>query len=776
MSVAPTSAPTSSPTTSSQTTRSTRGAGVGRPAVRSAALALVSAATALAFGRVFRDGGFAPLLLVAALVPHFVGFVGRVRRWSVRRTVVIAVLAITMILVWIVVGETTAYGLPTPATGTRIGHLLGSGWTVFRIGIAPVTPEVGVVLLCAIAMALSAIVADAIGRRPDVTLGALAPTLVLFVLTGTLGTGALRIPTTVAYVAAAMVAIVIANAARVEQRRTWFTGRRLASDAAVVRSAAFVGGIAVLTGLALTPLVPGVDSPALVRYRNHAGGGSSGGGDFTTVSPLVDLRARLGTRSREELFRVTSPRALNWRMVALDRFDGQVWSVTSEARDAADTFRSRSDRHTVTQTFAIGVLNDRWVPAAFTPVRTNMGNARVIPDSSTLIAPNPIGNQVYEVRSRVETPPTTAQIAATAADGPTPASVRRALVLPTNFPQALRDQARGIIRASKTPYAQAQALEHFFKDGSFHYDLNVAPSDATEAITEFLQVRRGFCQQFAGAYAALARAAGLASRVVVGFTPGERDDASGDFIVRGRDAHAWVEVWFAGLGWRTFDPTPAGPAPGQADARAGAANNTDPSTDTTPTTSAATPATAPPRAAGGANRIPKADTLITTQHHAATHGFDPRAFALLALPLLALGAAAAFLGTRQLRRLRSRRLRRHAAEPAERVGGAWRDALEACVVAGLPISAALTPSEQVVSIGRHGAPPDSLPPLRDLAITYGEIEFSPHPPDIATTDHAWSAAEEVRTALLVGVGPATRARRAIRASFIDWDAAELLNQ
>ena len=77
MSVAQTSTPTSSPTTSSQTTRSVRGAGVGRPAVRSAALALVSAATALAFGRVFRDGGFAPLLLVAALVPHFVGFVGR---------------------------------------------------------------------------------------------------------------------------------------------------------------------------------------------------------------------------------------------------------------------------------------------------------------------------------------------------------------------------------------------------------------------------------------------------------------------------------------------------------------------------------------------------------------------------------------------------------------------------------------------------------------------------------------------------------------------------
>ena len=75
----------------SATQTATRGTGVERPAVRSAALALVSAATALAFGRVFRDGGFVPLLLVAALVPHLVGFVGRVRGWSVRRTVVVSI-------------------------------------------------------------------------------------------------------------------------------------------------------------------------------------------------------------------------------------------------------------------------------------------------------------------------------------------------------------------------------------------------------------------------------------------------------------------------------------------------------------------------------------------------------------------------------------------------------------------------------------------------------------------------------------------------------------
>ena len=180
---------------------------------------------------------------------------------------------------------------------------------MFRTGVAPVPPTPGVVLLCALAVGVVALAADTIARRPDTTIAALGPTLVLFVLTGTLGTDDLRVPTTIAYVAAALVELTIANAARVEARRTWFTGRRLASDASVVRSAAAVGGAALLVGLVITPLVPGVDSAPVLRYRNSSGR-VAGFGDYEGVSPLVDLRARLGERSNIELFRVDSP---TWR-------------------------------------------------------------------------------------------------------------------------------------------------------------------------------------------------------------------------------------------------------------------------------------------------------------------------------------------------------------------------------------------------------------------------------------------------------------------------------
>jgi transglutaminase-like putative cysteine protease len=72
---------------------------------------------------------------------------------------------------------------------------------------------------------------------------------------------------------------------------------------------------------------------------------------------------------------------------------------------------------------------------------------------------------------------------------------------------------------------------------------------------EFLSQRRGYCEQFAGTYAAFARVLGLPSRVAIGFTPGERRD-DGRYYVQGKHAHAWPEIYFEGVGWVPFEPTP----------------------------------------------------------------------------------------------------------------------------------------------------------------------------------------------------------------------------
>ena len=730
---------------------------------RAGALGLVSVATAIGFGRIFSGSGFVGPLLVAAILPHLIGGIARIRQWSTALTASVTAAATALVLSAILAGETTAYGLPTVATARRIGHLLDVGWSVFRIGVAPVAPHRGVVLLCAIAISAGAVAADAIGRRKDTTVGALGPTLVLFVLTGTLGSGDLRVLTTVGYVAAALAAMVIANATRLSHRRTWFTGRRLASDAAVLRSAAGLGAVALLAGLVISPLVPGVDSSALLKYRSHRGNGGQGGlRDYQTVSPLVDLRQRLGSQSNDELFRVISPRPLYWRLVALDRFDGQVWSVTSEARDAATAFRNVSKRNAVRQDFNITGLGDQWVPAAFAPVSTTMGNARIIPESVTLIAPNPIPGQRYEVLSRIETPPTPAEKLAT--NRSVPGAMQRSLDLPSEFPDGLRRQARAITANATTPYARAEALQQFFTGDSFTYDLSVPPGDNSEAIGAFLRIRHGFCQQFAAAFAALARAVGLPARVVVGFTPGDFDAANSEYVVRGRNAHAWAEVWFAGLGWRTFEPTPSGSSPGQADPRVQVSPPLPIVGAITTTTTLATPTSSVRPGANSSSPGRRQSEIISTTSRSNRAGSSLRTVAAIAIPVMALIAGLVVAIGRLVARRRTRRRRRRAPDPTDRMAGAWREALEACARAGLPVSVALTPNEQVESLATHGAPTPAVPALRELAQLSTELVFSRVPPDEDAVEHGWAAAAEVQDALLEGVGVRERAGRALRRS------------
>jgi hypothetical protein len=73
--------------------------------------------------------------------------------------------------------------------------------------------------------------------------------------------------------------------------------------------------------------------------------------------------------------------------------------------------------------------------------------------------------------------------------------------------------------------------------------------------------KAGYCQQFSGAMALLLRMAGVPARVVTGFTSGSPDTKTKEYVVRDLDAHSWVEVWYRGIGWVTFDPTPSDAPP-----------------------------------------------------------------------------------------------------------------------------------------------------------------------------------------------------------------------
>jgi len=117
------------------------------------------------------------------------------------------------------------------------------------------------------------------------------------------------------------------------------------------------------------------------------------------------------------------------------------------------------------------------------------------------------------------------------------------------------------LRAQATsPYDYVEEVEDYLTSDAFTYTETPPPSG--ETLEGFLfDARQGFCQQYSGAMALLLRMGGVPARVSAGFTSGSRDSKTKEWVVRDLDAHSWVEAWFPGHGWVTFDPTPAAAPP-----------------------------------------------------------------------------------------------------------------------------------------------------------------------------------------------------------------------
>ncbi|MHB8677637.1 MAG: transglutaminase TgpA family protein [Candidatus Acidiferrales bacterium] len=118
--------------------------------------------------------------------------------------------------------------------------------------------------------------------------------------------------------------------------------------------------------------------------------------------------------------------------------------------------------------------------------------------------------------------------------------------------------AEQITAHAPTPYDKAANIELYLRT-RFGYTLDLSDMNHRDPLAYFLFVKRaGHCEYFASAMVVMLRALGIPARYVTGFLPGEYNDLAHDYIIRASDAHSWVEAYFPGYGWITFDPTPPG--------------------------------------------------------------------------------------------------------------------------------------------------------------------------------------------------------------------------
>jgi transglutaminase-like putative cysteine protease len=711
--------------------------------------------------RVFAHAGWLVPVVLAAVLPHALFAYADRRRWPPLAALFGAMALGTVFAMVVVDPSTTFHGLPTLATLHAFSDHIGLASHTLRTAVVPVPPGGSALTLSLIAIWLVATVADWLAWRLEATLGALGPSLVLFVAVAALGEGP-QWPTTLLYGAAAASFLLAQHYAELLERRTWFHLSRRRRSRLLTGG---VGAVAVVVLLALVvgPLLPGARSRAWFNYRGL--GNSVGGGTWHTVTPLVDIRTRLVDRSGTELFTVKSRVPAYWRMVALDRFDGTVWGLESEGQRAGrqlavDQPTSPASIH-LTQQFQIGPLATRWLPAAYQAVSISLGNALVIPESSSLVTGGHASDgSKYTVESDVPTP-SSAELRR--APSFVPPSLQSDLDLPNGFPQRVRTLAAHVTQGATGSYERALALQNFFRaPNSFHYDLRVAPGHSDRALEHFLfDTRRGYCEQFAGAYAAMARSIGLPARVAVGFTQGEKD-SKGVYHVTDRAAHAWPEVWFAGIGWMPFEPTPGRFEPTQGDPTGTGKSAPAPTPATTATSTAPTTGTTAP---GSGLKLPKQprDQFVNAGKApgvARHHDVWPRVLLAVAaaIALAALAALTTVLSVLGVKWSRRRR-RRHAADERDRVIGAWAEALDRLREAGVAPHPSATPVEFALRhAAAHGAGLAG-PPLMELARLQTAALFAPDTPSTETVDDAWKQVHLIERALRRATTASRRWRR-----------------
>ncbi|MCC5952498.1 MAG: transglutaminase domain-containing protein [Acidimicrobiia bacterium] len=720
------------------------------------ALLAVHLVVTASFVRVLSGDWFLPLALMVVTSTAAVVVARRSGLGIAVTGLMVAALAALM-STWLFFMDTTAALLPTAATLEAASDSLRSAWLLFQDTAPPAPAEPGLLLATGVALAFGVFLADWAAFRLWAPIEALVPALTLFVFCSVLGSGDHQVVTTAFFAATTLAFWLLHRVTVTAGAAGWVTRESAPGSRRLLRVGAVLGSVAVIAGIVVGPQVPGADDEPVLDF----GSASAGDGQRVTISPLVDIQRRLVEQSDIELFTVFSNERSYWRLTSLETFDDGIWRSSGRYRAINGPLPSsgstRAPTTAVDQFVEVSALSALWLPAAFEPRRIDAPqDVRFHEDSSTLIVDTDVPtSDGFSYRVTSEVPMLTADLLV-AADEPPPEDVaERYLELPADLTPVAGAVAQEVAGDAASPYEAALALQQWFRS-EFTYSLEVPPGHDGDAIESFLDARAGYCEQFAGTYAVMARSLGIPARVSVGFTPGIVDPASPDlYRVRGEHAHAWPEVWLGRYGWVPFEPTPGRGAPG-AEAYTGVpeeqvvsgGDGLDTEQPTTTTTLAPTPdQPGPPTSPPALDTDEVARGALPTDE---TDSGGPPA----ALVLVLLGALAYLLVVPGALKLRKDR-RRRATDPPARIAAAWDDTLDALALVGAVPLRSETASEFLERAGRRlrsdGAALGLLAQAPDAA------RFAPPPLDDAVADDAETASAAVVSTVESRLTPLRRA-------------------
>ncbi|MDJ0378734.1 DUF3488 and transglutaminase-like domain-containing protein [Cryobacterium sp. PH31-L1] len=504
------------------------------------------------------------------------------RRLGVPRPIVpVANVAVLVGILTLLFGGGTGllWLIPTPETVGVFGGLIAAGGDSIAQQSTPAEVTVGILFLLAGGTGLISVIMDLLAvtlRWPAIgAAGGLVPLLAPgFIIDDGADIGALL----AAAIAFLLLLRVDVYVRRTQEARRPPTGPRATlahrperqRGPGPVGGALMVGSLAIVGALVLSTVAPAFTAGGLVTAR--PGGLLFGSG----VSPMINLGQDLRRPKAGPAFHYTSTGTQQpyFTLLTLDEVIGLTWTARIDGADVRNTvddiqrpFGLDANVKTVPASTSVVIegVNSHWLPAPARATSIEGLTGRWYWDSRTRaiasVTANTLG-QEYTVSS-LELKPTAEQLRRSSTDYP--ASVLGNLQLPVEPPPIIEETARQVTAETTSNYDAAVAIQDYLRSSDFIYDTDAPVEDGydgggVDVIGVFLQEKRGYCVHFASAMAAMARTLGIPSRVSLGYLPGVKsqdlEQGLGQYNVDSHDLHAWPELYFVGIGWVRFEPTP----------------------------------------------------------------------------------------------------------------------------------------------------------------------------------------------------------------------------